>query len=112
MKLDTSLRKRSSIAHSLHACIRVTHSLTRSLYCSAPTEDLPVKVIELNPFDEYTDTALFKWKLHQRLMHEGPWTFRVVTEEEIHPPKKNWWRKVRVAVMLSACLCLCVCVSV
>jgi hypothetical protein len=32
----------------------------------AEGELLPVTIVELNPFDEYTDSALFNWKLHRQ----------------------------------------------
>jgi hypothetical protein len=32
----------------------------------AEGELLPVTIVELNPFDEYTDSALFHWKLHHQ----------------------------------------------
>jgi hypothetical protein len=32
----------------------------------AEGELLPVAIVELNPFDEYTDSALFNWKLHRQ----------------------------------------------
>lgn len=69
-------------------------------------------MIELNPFDSYTDGALFLWQLHRykqtpsqqptarlkvhlvrTVLEEGPFTFRWVTEAE-DVKKKTWWKKI------------------
>jgi hypothetical protein len=39
----------------------------------AEGELLPVVIVELNPFDEYTDSALFKWKLHHQYTPHPPY---------------------------------------
>jgi len=38
----------------------------------AEGELLPVTIVELNPFDEYTDSALFNWKLHRQYRSPPP----------------------------------------
>ena len=51
-----------------------------------------VVCIELNPFDQYTDGALFNWKLSKQIFENGPFTFRINEKKEaIHD--KTWWKK-------------------
>jgi len=59
-------------------------------FVSDPLHRLPVLVIELNPFDESTDDALFSWRLNKRTLLEGPLTTRVVTEPR-YTRRSSWW---------------------
>lgn len=61
---------------------------------AARDTDIPIRMIEVNPFDEFTDSAMFKWAAHKKQLSEGPFEIRVVTQEEICLQKQNWWRKV------------------
>jgi len=74
-------------------------------------ELLPIAVVELNPFDAYTDGALFNWTLHKkcvidasdakllvlsdscRTLYEGPFTFKL--QDECKKEKdKTWWKRI------------------
>lgn len=59
----------------------------------AEGELLPVTIVELNPFDEYTDSALFNWKLHRQTLHEGPFTFKIVDHPSVEA-KRTWWKRI------------------
>jgi len=61
------------------------------------TNILPVIVIELNPFDESTDSALFHWKLDKGKLLKGPFSTRLTKEnKEIYSKNygATWWKKL------------------
>jgi hypothetical protein len=62
---------------------------------------LPVLVIELNPFDEYTDDALFNWRLNRKTLRCGPLRTRVVTEEQGVRRRSTWWTSMLSAHLRS-----------
>lgn len=47
--------------------------------------------LQLNPFDSYTDGALFSWD--SPIFKNGPFTVRCITHETIEH-KMTWWRKI------------------
>jgi len=50
-----------------------------------------VKIIEFNPFDEYTDSGLFSWVLHANLLRNGPFKFKIISEPwDIRG--NTWWK--------------------
>lgn len=67
-------------------------------------ENLPIVVIELNPFDEFTDGkrkqfcvtcegGLFNWALHKNTIMNGPFTFKSTTSSR-KETRSCWWRKI------------------
>jgi len=61
------------------------------------SEVLPVTIIELNPFDDSTDSALFSWKLDRGKLMKGPFSLRLTKESKEINTKHygaNWWKKL------------------
>jgi hypothetical protein len=53
-------------------------------------------VIELNPFDSYTDAMLLNWSTQRHLIENGaPAGFEIrMTQHETRETKTTWWRKL------------------
>jgi hypothetical protein len=48
---------------------------------------IPIKIVELNPFDESTELGLFSWKTHREILMKGPFTFRLNEKKSIFHEK-------------------------
>jgi hypothetical protein len=48
---------------------------------------IPIRIVELNPFDESTDIGLFSWKSHRDMLQKGPFTFRLNEKKNVFHEK-------------------------
>lgn len=56
-------------------------------------DPLPVRIIEFNPFDYYTDAAMFNWLADKQTFREGPFEFRI-NETAAVVGSNVWWIKL------------------
>ncbi len=48
-------------------------------------------MVELNPFDEWTDSALFSWIRHKHRLRNGPFEFKYIQKAK-DDKKTAWWK--------------------